>query len=83
MTNLLTLAHESVHKGLIRGQPPMHADHFVGSGIGPFEPPPARNDILHELSFVPQSLDLIVVRLRLFAGLDMPTHYAVVGGHRS
>jgi hypothetical protein len=63
---------------LIRGEEPMHASHFIGSGTGPpFDPPSV--GILHELNFIPQLNDLIVVRLRFFAELDMPTHYAVVG----
>jgi hypothetical protein len=64
---------------LIRGDQPMFADHFVGSGM--VNDPPSPH--LHELSFDPAidqgSSELIVVRVRLFASLDMPTHYAVVG----
>jgi hypothetical protein len=64
---------------LIRGDQPMFADHFVGSGM--VNDPPIPH--LHELSFAPPidqgNSELIVVRVRLFASLDMPTHYAVVG----
>jgi hypothetical protein len=67
---------------LIRGEIPMFADHYVGSGIGNDPPVPH----LHELSFVPQApvgcSEQIVVRIRLFANLDMPTHYAVSGSRR-
>jgi hypothetical protein len=64
---------------LIRGQQPMFADHFVGSAMAN-DP---RGKHLHELSFAPPIRlpfsEMIVVRVRLFSKLDMPTHYAVVG----
>ena len=64
---------------LIRGQQPMFADHFVGSAM--VNEPAGKH--LHELSFAPSIRlpfsEMIVVRVRLFSNLDMPTHYAVVG----
>jgi len=64
---------------LIRGQQPMFADHFVGSAM--VHDPPGEH--LHELSLAPSIRlpfsEMIVVRVRLFSNLDMPTHYAVVG----
>jgi hypothetical protein len=64
---------------LISARPPMFADHFIGSALGD-EP---RSPRLHELSFAPSIIDgpleMIVVRIRMFASLSMPTHYAVSG----
>jgi hypothetical protein len=66
-------------KNLILGEQPMFADHFVGSAMVN----DAASRHLHELNFAPAVdqifSELIVVRVRLFASLDMPTHYAVVG----
>jgi hypothetical protein len=64
---------------LIQGQPPMFAAHYVGSGLT--NDPPSSH--MHEIGFSkplrPEDAAMIVVRIRLFANLDMPTHYAVTG----
>jgi hypothetical protein len=57
----------------------MFADHFVGTGLG--DDPRAPH--LHEVRFVSPlkqgPFEMLVVRIRLFASLSMPTHYAVSG----
>lgn len=64
---------------LIRGKSPMFASHFVGSAI--VDEPGSPH--LHEIGFAPTMApitpEMIVVRMRLFGNLNMPTHYAVVG----
>jgi hypothetical protein len=64
---------------LISAQRPMFADHFIGSAMG--DDP--RSPRLHEVNFTSPikhgPLEMIVVRIRLFASLSMPTHYAVSG----
>ena len=64
---------------LIRGEFPMYASHYVGSGIT--EDP--SSDKLHEIE-IDRSYHsrLIIVRIRLFANLGMPTYYAVAGSSR-
>jgi hypothetical protein len=66
---------------LIEFTTPMFASHFVGGGLGE-DPPPTDN--LHEVEFVPslqgpKGDELLRVRIRLFASLGMPNHYAIVG----
>lgn len=66
---------------LIEGRAPMFASHLVGSGIGD---PPAPSNSLHEVDFAkslpgPKGDELLQVRVRLFANLGMPNHYAIVG----
>jgi|SRR5271165_6961610 len=66
---------------LIEGEIPMFASHFIGSGLGDNPPP---SDQLHELEFAPSLVgpkndELLQVRVRLFANLGCPNHYAVVG----
>jgi hypothetical protein len=67
---------------ILRAQRPMFADHFVGSAFG--DDP--RSPRLHDVGFISPikdgPLEMIVVRIRLFASLSMPTHY-VVSGARS
>jgi hypothetical protein len=66
---------------LIEAKLPMFASHLIGGEFSD-SPPPSTN--LHEIEFV-KSLDgpvgdeLLMVRIRLFAYLGMPNHYAVVG----
>ena len=66
---------------LIEEQPPLFASHLVGGGLGD-DPPPS--DDLHEIDFAssidgPVGDELLMVRVRLFANLGGPNHYAVVG----
>ena len=75
---------------LIEANPPMFASHFVG---GSFDDNPAPANDLHEIEFAPSlegpvGDELLMVRIRLFANLGTPNHYAVVGsrwrpGHTS
>lgn len=64
---------------ILRARRPMFADHFVGST---YTDDP-RSPRLHDVHFVSPIKDgpfeMIVVRIRLFASLSMPTHYAVAG----
>jgi hypothetical protein len=66
-------------RNLIKREPPMFANHFVGSGF--VELPPSNQ--LHEINFShsiqTQWGELIVVKMRLFANLEMPTYYAISG----
>jgi hypothetical protein len=66
---------------LIETKPPMFASHLVGGGLVD-DPPPGTH--LHEIDFAPSlegpvGDELIMVRVRLFANLGGPNHYAVVG----
>lgn len=66
---------------LIEGKAPMLASHLVGSGL---DDSPDPSDCLHEIEFAPslngpKGDELIQVRVRLFANLGMPNHYAIVG----
>ena len=66
---------------LIESKSPMFASHLIGSGLGDSPPP---SDQLHEIEFVPslvgpKSDELLRVRIRLFANLGCPNHYAIVG----
>lgn len=63
---------------VIRGVKPYFLPHFVGSGIG--KQPPFHD--LHQIEIDTSGLggrSLIVVKIRLFANRDTPTHYVVVG----
>lgn len=63
---------------LILGQPTTHAAQFVGGGISPDPKGLERNEIsVSVISGVHR--DYHVVRLRLFADLEMPTYEIVVG----
>jgi hypothetical protein len=63
----------------VRGVKPYCLPHFIGSGIGRDTPP---SDDLHEISLdnsLPGGEAYVVVKLRLFADRNTPTHYIVVG----
>jgi hypothetical protein len=63
---------------IIRGIKPYYLPYFIGSGIG--KEPPA-ND-LHHIEIDNTGVgggSLVVVKIRLFANRDTPTHYVVVG----
>ncbi|HTC03575.1 MAG TPA: HNH endonuclease [Xanthobacteraceae bacterium] len=62
----------------IRGVKPYCLPYFIGSGIGKQPPFPD----LHQIEIDNSGLggeSLIVVKIRLFANRDTPTHYVVVG----
>jgi hypothetical protein len=66
---------------LIEANPPLFASHLVGGGLAD-DPSPGFD--LHEIEFAPSiegpiGDELIMVRVRLFANLGGPNHYAVVG----
>jgi hypothetical protein len=66
---------------LIEAKSPMFASHLIGGGLGD-DPPPSEQ--LHEIEFVPplagpKNDELLRVRIRLFASLGCPNHYAIVG----
>jgi hypothetical protein len=62
----------------IRGVKPYYLPYFIGSGIG--KSPPFSD--LHQIEIDKTGLGmgaLVVVKIRLFANRDTPTHYVVVG----
>jgi hypothetical protein len=66
---------------LIELRPPLFASHFIGGHVGENRAPGLT---LHEIEFSPSLVgpagdELIMVRIRLFASLGAPDHYAVVG----
>jgi hypothetical protein len=63
---------------IIRGVKPYYLPHFIGSGIG--KQPPFSD--LHQIEIDAGGMggaSLVVVKIRLFANRDTPTHYVVVG----
>ncbi len=66
---------------IIRGIKPYYLPHFIGSALGKTPP----YDDLHQIEIDQGGLggigvgSLIVVKIRLFANRDTPTHYVVVG----
>jgi hypothetical protein len=62
----------------IGGLKPYCLSYFIGSGVGKIPP----GDDLHEIAIdesVPGAEPYVVVKLRLFANRDTPTHYIVAG----
>jgi hypothetical protein len=61
---------------IIRGVKPYYLPHFIGSGIG--KEPPFTD--LHQIELTDVAGEsFVVVKIRLFANRDTPTHYVVVG----